>query len=573
MCAGAPHSLQGAQTSTERQQVDTMNLGLAPQTRFMLRQPFVAPFALRRFFAEGTTPDAAIGELRRELLTREARFAALLDATVFASSSNPYRRLFDHAGCEQGDVEALLARDGVDETLGTLAEGGVYLMPGEVKGVEDVVRGSLRFRLDSSELLAERYPRMASKPAFLSQTSGSTGAPVRTPTSLAWQERETLAFAAFLKAHDLFDHRLAAYEPMLAGVAAGIQSVNMMARLGVPLTRWFAREVPVSGVLEAAYFRLTAHQIAWAGERYGPGYARPERVRRDEIGRIARWVESQRAAGARTCIRTVASNAARLARWALEHGVSLEGCTFIASGEPVTAAKRRVIQEAGARVAVLWGFEPGCVHVGLGCARPEHGDEMHVLSHSLAVVPHPEPQVEGVDGPIRPLLFTTLYLCAARLRINVSNGDFATLTRRECGCELEAAGLDLHVHDVGSYEKLTSEGLAYSRDQLFDVLETRLPERFGGGPGDYQLVEEEIEGGKTYLTLCVAPEVGQVDDAALLDLLAAELALGSRSNRFASGLWKTEGTLRVRREAPHASSRGKILPLRLTRHGRQPRGD
>lgn len=529
----------------------------------MLRQPFVAPFALRRFFSDGPDPDAAIDELRRELETREIRFGALLDATVFASDSNPYRRLFDHAGIERGDVAEMLEQDGLDETLVRLAQTGVYLMPGEAKGREDIVRGSLRFRMDPSELHASRYPGMASPAAFLSQTSGSTGAPVRTPTSLAWQERETLAFAAYMKAHDLLDHRLAAYEPMLAGVAAGIQSVNMMARLGVPLDRWFAREVPVNGMLEAAYFRLTAHQIARAGQRYGPGYARPELTRRGDIGRIATWADEQHREGARTCIRTVASNAARIARWALEHDVSLTGCTFIASGEPVTKAKRQVMEAAGARVAVLWGFEPGCVHVGLGCARPEHGDEMHVLRHSVAVVPHPNREVEGANEPIRPLLITTLYSCAAHLRINVSNGDFATLTRRDCGCGLEKAGLDLHVHHVGSFEKLTSEGLAYSRDQLFELFETTLPGRFGGGPGDYQLVEEEAEGGKTHLTLLVAPGVGRVDEDALLEFLAAELGKGSRSNRFVSGVWKAEGTLRVRREEPHASSRGKVLPLRV----------
>ena len=532
-------------------------------TRFMLKQPFVIPFALRRFYSQGPTLAGAIEELRVELRTREERFERLVASTVFGEVDNPYRRLFDHTGCTPGDVHELLDRLGLDETLGELARRGVYLMPGEVRGTDEVVRGSLRFRIEPDSLLASHYFRRRWPATFLGQTSGSTGVPTRSPTSLAWQEREAPAFAAFIVAHGLQAHRLAAYEPMLAGVAAGIQSVNIMVRLGVPLCRWFAREVPVSGVLEAAYFRLTAHQIAWAGRRYGPGYASPEPIRDRDIGKITSWVEHERSTGARTCIRAVASSCARIARSALESGTSLEGCTFLASGEPVTTAKRRLIERSGASLTVLWGYEPGPVHVGLGCARPEHGDEMHVLTHSLALVPHPEPQGGPVAESMQPLLFTALYPSAARVQINVSNGDFATLSQRDCGCALHEAGLQLHVHGVGSYDKLTSQGLAYSREHLFELFETHLPDAFGGGPGDYQLIEEEDDSGRTFLTLCVAPEVGPVDEEALLNYLASALGRGSRSNRFASGLWKKEGTFRIRRTSPISSSRGKVLPLRV----------
>ncbi len=161
------------------------------------------------------------------------------------------------------------------------------------------------------------------------------------------------------------------------------------------------------------------------------------------------------------------------------------------------------------------------------------------------------------------MLFTTLYPSAAKLQLNVSNGDHAVLFERECGCALQDAGLTLHVHNVGSFEKLTSEGLAYSYDDLFELLETTLPDAFGGGPGDYQLLEEEGAGGQTYLTLLVDPAVGPIDETRLLERLGAELAKGSRGNRFMVGVWKQAETLRLRREPPIASSRGKVLPLRV----------
>jgi hypothetical protein len=382
-------------------------------------------------------------------------------------------------------------------------------------------------------------------------------------TSLNWQVAETPAVGVFLEAHDLLTHRHAAYEPMAANVSGGIHFLLMMGRLGVPFERWFVRPVPVQSWLEGAYCRITANELALVGSWFGPGFARPEVVAAGDLVRIVQWVEDSWRDGRLTCIRTVASNASRIARVAIEAGRSLAGCTFVASGEPLTTAKRRVIQQAGAKVTVVWGYEPGPVYVGFGCANPAHGDEMHILRHTLAVIEHPEPIVEAGGEAIRPLLFTTLYPTAAKLQLNVSNGDHAVLSERACGCALHEAGLTLHVHNVGSFEKLTSEGLAYSYDDLFELLETTLPDAFGGGPGDYQLLEEEGVGGQTYITLLVDPAAGPIDETRLLERLGAELAKGSRGNRFMVGVWKQAETLRLRREPPIASSRGKILPLRV----------
>lgn len=54
----------------------------------------------------------------------------------------------------------------------------------------------------------------------------------------------------------------------------------------------------------------------------------------------------------------------------------------------------------------------------------------------------------------------------------------------------------------------------------------------------------------------------------MLERLAVELAKGSRSNRFMTGVWKDAGSLRVRGTPPMASARGEVLPLRVARRGR-----
>jgi hypothetical protein len=243
--------------------------------------------------------------------------------------------------------------------------------------------------------------------------------------------------------------------------------------------------------------------------------------------------------------------------------VSLRGTTFVASGEPLTEGKRRVIEEAGARTTLLWGYTPG-VRVSYGCANARHIDEMHVNEHLLAVVEHPT-LAPTPDPSIRPLLFTTLDRAASKLQLNVANGDFAVLERRECGCALSRVGLSLHVHRVRSYEKLTSEGMCYASHDLFELLESVLPAEFGGAPGDYQLVEEEEIGGQTRLTLLVRPELGPLDEERVLDRLQRGLEQGDRQQRFMAQTWRQSGTLRLVRDVPRASDRGKVLPLHIAR--------
>jgi hypothetical protein len=221
------------------------------------------------------------------------------------------------------------------------------------------------------------------------------------------------------------------------------------------------------------------------------------------------------------------------------------------------------MEAASARVTMLYGYTPA-TRAALGCAGPLHADDMHVCEHTLAVIEHPEPIADG-GPPIRPLLFTTLYRSAARLQLNVATGDYAVLERRACDCALGRAGLSLHIHRVRSFEKLTTDGMNYVLDNLYEALEGTLPSELGGGPGDYQLVEEEDEDGRTRLTLLVDPSVGTVDEGRALECLQEVLERGDGRARYMARAWEQYGTLRVRRETPRASSRGKVLPLHIER--------
>jgi hypothetical protein len=87
------------------------------------------------------------------------------------------------------------------------------------------------------------------------------------------------------------------------------------------------------------------------------------------------------------------------------------------------------------------------------------------------------------------------------------------------------------------------------------VLDETLPGRFGGGPGDYQLVEDEAANGRR-LRLLVPPDVGPVDPHAVAEAFVS--ALDS---------WPATGLVTVERHTPLATRFGKVLHVHRTQNG------
>ena len=91
-----------------------------------------------------------------------------------------------------------------------------------------------------------------------------------------------------------------------------------------------------------------------------------------------------------------------------------------------------------------------------------------------------------------------------------------------------------------------------------------LPTSYGGGPTDYQLVEEEV-GATTHVSVLVSPRVGEIDEDALVRTVLNHLGGHSRGHRMMAGHLEQEGALRVLRQEPHATAVAKIPPLRVLR--------
>jgi hypothetical protein len=527
--------------------------------RVQLGQLAAFASSLPRFLRERVSVQSAEERIKRALGAREDTFLDLVRARIYDAPDSPYRPLLEHAGCELPDLRAHVRRYGLEGTLEQLAKEGVYLTSDEFKGKKAVVRGARSFRVSPLN-----FRRAKPSAGFATQSSGTRNDPVRSFISLDWLAERTAVTAIAFAAHDLFTRAHLMYDAILPGAGA-LNNLLIYARLGVETDRWLAREIPVNSWLEGRYHLLLTWLIVLAGKRLGPSFPSPEFTDARDIRRIVGWVLEKNRTGKACCITTAASNAARIGRVAWEMGVSLEGTKFIVTGEPFTDAKREVLERVGGKGISRYAYG-GSVNVGFGCAEPLYADEIHVNQHQLALLSHPRPLVS--DGPpIRPFLCTTLSPLAPHFLLNVESGDYGILEHRTCGCHLGRLGLTLHLHRIRSFEKFASEGMnhAYAETDLFDLLERLLPTEFGGGPGDYQLVEEEDGTGQTHLTLRVHPEVPDLSEERLLARLQEGLSMGSRQHRFMARVWQMAGTVRVRREAPYASPRGKVLPLHLPR--------
>jgi hypothetical protein len=99
------------------------------------------------------------------------------------------------------------------------------------------------------------------------------------------------------------------------------------------------------------------------------------------------------------------------------------------------------------------------------------------------------------------------------------------------------------------------------------VLEEILPARFGGGPLDYQLVEDEAGDGRSLVRLLVHPAVGIVEEGAVAEAFLSALAQVSETQRLMATQWRQAGLPVVERRAPFVTGSGKVLHLHQLRGG------
>jgi hypothetical protein len=491
---------------------------------------------LRRYLREPMTTDEARARVRRGSNARREQLLHVLEHAVYARPASPYRRLLEWAGVELGDARALVLEHGVDEALGRLYDAGVRLSLDELKGRVPIERPGLAIPPREGA-----FDNPLVRSTFSSQSSGSRGPAIRIRMNFGSLTTGTAYTALLISSFDLGSRATALWRPVPPG-RAGLHWALQASKLGLRIERWFA-QTRLGPSVELAYLRTALLGTRLWGAVPAPA---PEYVPLDRAEVVARWLDGRRAH-----LNSPASSAVRVCLAAEEHGLDVSGTLFRAGGEPLTEAKAAVVERAGARMICTYSIsEIG--RVGVACAAAEHRDEQHLCTDTLGVVQRDRGS----------LWFTTLDPSARVLLLNAEVGDQGVLTRRRCGCALDEVGLDLHVHDIRSYEKLTSEGMNFYGADLLRLVEETLPSRFGGAPTDYQVVEEEVDG-VPRVTVLVSPRVGEVDEAALVAAALEALRAGPAHHGLMTQVWRDAGTLRVSRREPQATAAAKVLPLHV----------
>jgi hypothetical protein len=513
---------------------------------------------LPRFLRRPITLDEARATLRHRFRYRADDFLRLAREVIFEQPASPYRQLLALAGCEYGDLDGMVRRDGVESALATLVRHGVYLTVEEFKGRRPIVRGSRTIVAEPGEL---RDPAAAAHLSVHSGGSRGTGSPVSIDLAYV-RDRAVDSFLAFDAVGG------AGWEHAVWGVPGGSSMVVLLefAAFAGRVSRWFSQIDPRLPNLHPRY-RWSARVMRWGSIGAPTRLPSLEYAPLAEPAPILRWIDAVRRAGRTPHLHTHCSSAVRLCHAAEAAGMRLDGVHFTAASEPTTAVRLATIRRAR---ATCWpqyaSVEAGVA--GRGCLAAEAPDEVHVHEDRLALI-QPDPTDVPPGLTAGSLLTTSLRSTAtAVILLNVSMGDVANLDRRRCGCPLERLGWALHLRDIRSVEKLTAGGMTFLDTDVIRVLEEVLPGQFGGGPTHYQLVEEEDADGRPDLRLLVDPAIGPLASEAVAEAFLSAISTGHGAHLLMSLAWHDARLLRVERRAPFVTASGKILHLHASR--RQP---
>jgi len=513
--------------------------------RFLSKLPF--------FLRHPVTLDEAKKTLGGRFANRERDFLRLVETAVYNNATSPYLKLLQFAGCEYQDVETLVHKDGVEGALQNLFSNGVFLTLEEFKGRAPIQRGNTTIDIQPEQLLNTRsqthfYIRTAA-------SSGQTGGLV--PMDLAYVRERSINESLVLDAWGGSNWRHAIW-----GVPGG-SAMNVLLRLcgcGIVPDRWFSQVELRSRDLRLRYY-WSARATYWIGQSAGLSLPYPDYVPAHEPLTIVAWMQSVLESGGVPNLWVPASAAVRLSSAARREGIDLTNARFTLGGDPLTEARSASIRQSGALGLSTYGAVE-CGRIGEACLAPEMPDDVH-LFHDLHALIQPGSHAPEFGLPPRSLLVSSIRQTDPILLLNASLGDHAFISERECGCPLEKLGWRKHIYTIRSHDKMTAAGMTFADSVMVPVLEEVLPMFFGGGPGDYQLMESDDADGNLSLRLLVDPSVGPIDETRVRERFLETISSGSGPERIMGTVWRQLQLVTVERRTPVATRRGKILHLHV----------
>lgn len=515
----------------------------------------------RKFAKQRMGPDEAIAlaktSIKKRVATRDENFLNFVEKGVFQYDRSPYLKLLEPKKIRFTDLKNWVAKDGIEGSLRTLENEGVYFTVDEFKGKVPVVRNGVEFWCKEG---------MFDNP-FLSYVyevrSGATrSAGTRVRIDFDYLHQRSLYDALLLSIHGCLNAPIANWFPIFPG-APGINSSLRFAHIGNPARKWFS-QVPEDRLNVNWEKKWGTKLIFTLGKIHGCPLAEPEYVPLDDSLKVARWAADVLKENERCVVYTFAASAVRICISAADNNLNIKGTKFLCTGEPLTPQKKKEIEAMGASPVPVYGISEAGV-IASGCDHPHaESDHCHLYKDTTAIISHRQ-SVPHSDLFVDSYLFTTLLYESPKLLLNVGMGDYGNLSEEECGCTFGQVGFSTHLHGIRSYEKLTGEGVTFVDTDFVRIIERELPERFGGRSTDYQLVENEDARGLTHLQLLVSPRVGDIDNSKVLDTFLNLLKRAEDSpeswSQSGTEMWKQSNMVQIVRQLPIATASGKILPF------------
>jgi hypothetical protein len=514
-------------------------------------------WTMRAFLKKPMTVSDATDEIKKRMDGREENFLALAQKAIYDNPASPYRKLLLWAGCDYADLRDGVKRGGLEKTLEKLKDEGVYITLEEFKSREPICRRGLT--VETVE--ADFDNHIVEGTGFQCTTSGSRSKGTDVRYNWDFISEEGANELILYETNGLSGAALAFWLPVLPCVS-GIHNLLMNIRFCRPPDKWFS-QLATEGALMSRRNSRTINHILWSCRILGMSAPRPEFVDIGSASKIARWMETTKKARGTCVVRTYVSSAVRIVQAAMDDGIDISGNVVFTGAEPLTRRRAEFIESAGVKALPRYvATESGLI--GASCGRGDCADDMHIYMDRLSVIQRTRETAVG-GHKVDSFLFTTLLKNTGKILLNTDIGDFGGLAVRPCDCLFGQLGMNVHVSEVRSYDKLTCEGMTLLGSQLYDAV-GEVVEEAGGSPDDYQFWETHGDCGPAKLVVAVNPRIGGLNDEKFAGAVLEKLR--GKNLHVTSQVWEQAKVLRLVRAQPEITRGFKMLPIkRRTKNG------
>ena len=516
-----------------------------------IRQLAAVAWGFQNYLRSPLTLQKAADEIKLRMDNREKNFLRVARGLVYDNPQSPYRSLLLWAGCSYSDLEDSVRHEGIERTLEKLRDKGVYVTLEEFKGKSPIVRRGLTVEPIEADF---------DNPCFMGKgiegsTSGSRSRGTRVLYDWDFFAEEAANEFILYETHGLSRVPSALWMPRLPAIS-GIHNLLIHLKFRKPFDRWFSH-LGKEMVPPAIRDRLALAYIVSLCSFFGLKVPKPEFAGIDDADKVAFWLADAGKNGGRV-LKTYTSSAVRVAQAAIDSGLDIGGSVIFAGGEALTERRKRFIESAGVNAYPRYvATETGLI--GAACPNRSGPDEMHLYLDRLAVVQRERTTTIG-KCLVKSFLFTTLSPNTGKILLNTETGDFGKLQVKSCSCLLGGLGMNVHMSEVRSYDKLTGEGMTLLGSDLDDIV-GGLIERAGGSPDDYQFWETQDENGLSKLNIAVSPNLRSLNESDFRETLLKKLRDENQGASITSTIWQQADIVRVVRFYPEMTKGFKILPI------------